>query len=139
MMKHSFTLLFLLSVISCSIGASETNPYDFEGRHFVASYKVCDQVALLNSTHLIQAMLEAAAASGAQVLNYQYYEFPGGGFTMVIMLSESHASIHTYPEFGACFVDLFTCGTTCSSSNFDRCLQAYLKPGQVDYQMLERK
>lgn len=139
MMKHILALFVLLAALPYTMGAIETNQYDFEGSHFIASYKACDQDALLDIPHLLQAMLKAAEASGAQVLSYQIYEFPGGGFTMAILLSESHASIHTYPEFGACFVDLFTCGTTCSSSNFDRCLQAYLKPGQVDYQLLERK
>ncbi len=136
-MKKSFALLILVSVYMSV--AHAVSDYSFEGRHFVASYKMCDQTALLDIPHLTQAMLKAAQASGAQVLNYQCHEFPGGGFTMVIMLSESHASIHTYPEFGACFVDLFTCGTTCSSSNFNRCLRAYLKPEYVDGQLLERK
>ncbi|MBS1986907.1 adenosylmethionine decarboxylase [Candidatus Dependentiae bacterium] len=136
-MKKSFALLTLFFVYTSV--ASTVSDYSFEGSHFVASYKACDQTALLDIPHLRQAMLKAAEASGAQVLNYQSHEFPGGGFTMVIMLSESHASIHTYPEFGACFVDLFTCGTTCSSSNFDRSLRAYLKPEYVDGQLIERK
>jgi S-adenosylmethionine decarboxylase proenzyme len=32
------------------------------------------------------------------------------GVTVVAMLAESHASVHTYPELGASFVDVFTCG-----------------------------
>ena len=35
---------------------------------------------------------------------------PGGGFTGVFLLSESHASVHTYPEHGYAAVDLFSCG-----------------------------
>ena len=139
MMKHALALFILLAARPYTIGAIETNQYGFVGAHFIASYKACDQDALLDIPHLLQAMLKAAEASGAQVLSYQIYEFPGGGFTMVILLSESHASIHTYPEHGACFVDLFTCGTNCSSSNFDKCLRSYLKPKDPRCQLLERK
>ena len=57
---------------------------------------------------------------------------------MVILLSESHASIHTYPEFNACFVDLFTCGEKCSSEYFDQALQSYLKPKLVNGRTLIR-
>jgi S-adenosylmethionine decarboxylase len=97
-------------------------------------------VTLLQATNRVIRKLKAAQACGAQILNYQYYKFPGGGFTMIILLSESHASIHTYPEHDAsCFVDLFTCGTHCSSNNFDKYLRSYLKPQNVDSQLLERK
>lgn len=137
-MKKSLTLFTFLAVLCYTTIASTTNEYTFEGRHFIASYKFCDQEALLDIPHFQEAMLKAAQASGAQVLSYQIYEFPGSGFTMVILLSESHASVHTYPEYGACFVDLFTCGTTCSSSNFDEQLRSYLKPQNVDHQLLER-
>lgn len=138
-MKQSPTFLAFVAMLFYATHANATNEYAFEGSHFIASYKSCDQTALLDSAHLTEAMLKAAEASGAQILNYMCHEFPGGGFTMVILLSESHASIHTYPEHGACFVDLFTCGTNCLSSNFDACLRSYLKPQIMDCQLLERK
>jgi S-adenosylmethionine/arginine decarboxylase-like enzyme len=58
--------------------------------------------------------------------------------TMVFLLSESHASIHTYPEHGACFVDLFTCGNKCSGEKFDQALREYLKPAHVTARVLIR-
>jgi S-adenosylmethionine decarboxylase len=50
---------------------------------------------------------------------------------MTILLSESHASIHTYPEHGKCFVDLFTCGDKCDHNVFNEVMQEYLKPRKV--------
>jgi S-adenosylmethionine decarboxylase len=38
-------------------------------------------------------------------------KFEPQGVTVLALLSESHASIHTYPEVGSVFVDVFTCGT----------------------------
>jgi S-adenosylmethionine decarboxylase len=42
-----------------------------------------------------------------------YHQFPGGGFTAVVCLTESHVSIHTWPEFGVATFDVFL-------SNFER-------------------
>ena len=64
--------------------------------------------------------------------------FSPRGYTAVLLLSESHASIHTYPEHGACFVDLFTCGTTCKAEAFDQVLRDYLQPLQITQRILLR-
>ena len=116
-----------------SLCADET--YDFYGRHFLAQYYDCDRSAMNDTQQLASAMKEAALASGAQILSFKDYVFDGSGYTMVILLSESHASIHTYPEYGACFVDLFTCGQRCSAEKFDAVLRKYLKPKRVDSQI----
>ena len=134
-MKILTTIFCFFSLIW--VQGTETE-YQFKGNHFLASYLNCDQGALIDLPALREAMLHAAKASGATVLDSMKYEFDGGGFTMVILLSESHASIHTYPEVGACFVDLFTCGDNCSSENFDQALQSYLKPEKVSSRKLTR-
>ena len=130
------TILICLFSIIC-LQATETE-YQFKGNHFLASYMKCDHDALIDLPALREAMLSAAEKSGATVLDSVKYEFTGDGFTMVILLSESHASIHTYPEVDACFVDLFTCGDNCSSENFDDALRAYLKPEKVSSRNLIR-
>lgn len=38
------------------------------------------------------------------------HDFPGGGFSGVIIIGESHAAIHTWPELDRCFIELATCG-----------------------------
>jgi len=81
----------------------------------------------------------AVEASGATLLNYVKHTFPQGGVTLLLLLAESHASIHTYPEHGACFVDLFTCGRSCSGEEFSKVLQTYLKPKTVHSQVLVRR
>lgn len=79
----------------------------------------CNQEALENLEALEKAMREATLASGATILETASRVFPPNGFTLIILVSESRASIHTYPECGACFVDLFTCGTRCSHEAFE--------------------
>ncbi len=126
-MRH-VVLVALLFLANCLVGEEE---HSFKGKHFIASYLDCDLRAMSDLDALIKAMDSAVGSSGATILNQSPYVFPPNGLTIVYLLSESHASLHTYPEHGACFVDLFTCGDHCSSENFDRTLRDYLKPKQV--------
>ena len=56
-------------------------------------------------------MREAAEAARARVLAGHFHVFGGeGGVTGVLLLAESHLSIHTWPEIGLAAVDAFMCG-----------------------------
>lgn len=140
MNQWRFLCVFILSFFtSMGMAGEETaSPYCFRGTHFLANYSGCDKEALESIEQLKQVMLEAVQKCGATVLDHITYLFPPNGLTMVILLSESHASIHTYPEHGACFIDLFTCGEKCSSVQFDQILQSYLRPSKVDARQILR-
>ena len=53
----------------------------------------------------------ACRFAGAKVLSVQSHQFEPQGVTVLVLLAESHMSIHTFPEEGRAAVDLFTCGT----------------------------
>lgn len=112
--------------------------HQFAGKHFIASYLDCDRKAISDLDGILRAMNEAVKASGATVLNSTPYVFPPNGLTVVYLLSESHASLHTYPEYGACFVDLFTCGDHCIAEKFDAILRSYLQPRKVNARLFLR-
>ena len=112
--------------------------HEFFGRHLIATYLGCDFAALCDHGGLILAMERAVNASGAHRLETSRHAFPPHGFTALMLLSESHASIHTYPENRACFVDLFTCGRSCRAESFDAEMRRYLKPSNVSVRMLIR-
>ena len=81
------------------------------GAHLLADlHGVAD--ALLRDGAAIEALLiRAAAAADAQVLFSHFHAFGGGGgITGVVLLAESHISIHTWPEHGFAAVDIFMCG-----------------------------
>jgi S-adenosylmethionine decarboxylase proenzyme len=134
------SFIFLCSLLVASfLGAAEHEvTHEFMGRHFIASYLECDSAALTDVKRLSSTMKSAVKACGATILDSCEYIFPPDGMTMVILLSESHASIHTYPEYGSCFVDLFTCGENCSAEIFDQKMRAYLKPKNVNKSVLIR-
>jgi S-adenosylmethionine decarboxylase len=137
-MKKCCLFLFLCFSLVGRFLHGEEADYEFSGRHFIASYVGCDHQALANLEELKKAFLLAVDESGATLLEAADYVFPPEGMTMVALLSESHASIHTYPEHDACFVDLFTCGTKCQAEKFDACLRDYLHPKKVSHKILVR-
>ncbi|WP_239615187.1 adenosylmethionine decarboxylase [Cohnella mopanensis] len=86
--------------------------YSTFGRH-VAVDTWGGNTDLLNSAELLQShMVEAAEACGATVLSVQAKQFEPQGATVLVLLSESHISIHTYPERGFAAIDCYTCGET---------------------------
>jgi S-adenosylmethionine decarboxylase len=80
------------------------------GRHCIAElYDGCPEK--LNSESFIRAVLtEAAKRAGATLLSLTSHKFTPQGVTALALLSESHLSIHTWPELGYAAVDAFTCG-----------------------------
>ena len=58
----------------------------------------------------MELLENAAIASGATVCESIFKEFDPQGVTVLCLLSESHISIHTWPEKGEAAVDIFTCG-----------------------------
>lgn len=102
--------------------------YEFIGKHLLGTYNDCCPERLADTSLLMDTLRVAIAESGATILKECCERFPGGGWTALFLLAESHASIHTYPEVNSCFVDMFTCGLECQPELFDVHLKAYLQP-----------
>jgi S-adenosylmethionine decarboxylase len=126
--KILLLLLFPLSLI-----ASE---YKFEGYHYIAEFYQCDN---LRDHHFVRKTFEfAASISGVHILSINEHVFENGGYSCVLTLSESHASIHTYPEYKACFIDVFTCGSTRELMKFVFYLNLILDPKHLGEMYLTR-
>ena len=138
MMRKFFVFLCFFPLLCFANFCEDDVTHEFSGTHFLASYLECDLCALTDLPSLQEALNKAVAASGATILKQTSHIFAPDGWTAVYLLSESHASIHTYPECGACFVDLFTCGNNCSSKAFDQALRAYLQPKTVNARVFLR-
>ncbi len=80
------------------------------GQHIILDLKDCDRQVLNDLPRLQQTLLEAAESTGATIIGKTFHQFSPYGVTGVIAISESHLSIHTWPEFGYAAVDIFTCG-----------------------------
>lgn len=110
----------------------------FAGVHVLAELGEMTPEALDDVDGLRTAMRDALTQSGATVLEVLAHRFQPAGVTVLAMLAESHASIHTYPEIGAAFVDVFTCGRAADPELAVRRLAAALEAGTVTLRALAR-
>ena len=80
------------------------------GKHYLLNLYGCSFVLLDDTEYLIKLMESGASTSGATVVQTIYKKFEPQGVTVLTLLSESHISVHTWPERGEAAVDIFTCG-----------------------------
>ena len=80
------------------------------GRHVVLDLFDVDPRRMRDAETETSALRQALTACGFHVLGDCWHAFDGGGATGLVLLSESHASFHTYPERGYVAFDLFACG-----------------------------
>jgi S-adenosylmethionine decarboxylase len=82
------------------------------GRHVTMDLRQVDFDKLNSVDFLRSAMVEAVNRCGATIVGENFIKFQPQGVTGVLVLSESHLSIHTYPEEGFAAIDCYTCGAT---------------------------
>lgn len=82
---------------------------EYAGTHLLID--LCGASRLDDLETVEAALREAAAVAGATILNVDLHHFqPNGGISGVVVLSESHISIHTWPERDFAALDIFMCG-----------------------------
>ncbi|BFH61083.1 MULTISPECIES: adenosylmethionine decarboxylase [Paenibacillus] len=112
--------------------------YSTFGRHVAVDTWGVD-FDMLNDAEFLQAqMVEAAEACGATVMSVQSKQFEPQGATVLVLLSESHLSIHTYPERGFAAIDCYTCGETVDPQLAIDYLVSVLKPEKTYAKKLVR-
>lgn len=93
---------------------------------------------LLNDLPLLESsLIKSISAGGATLCGHISKQFSPYGVTTLVLLSESHASIHTYPEDGFLFFDIFTCGV-CKPDLILESLVEILKPMEVSQSKILR-
>ena len=80
------------------------------GKHLLLELKDCNKDVLNDLSFLKNTMLTAAIESGATVLGESFHPFSPHGVSGVVVIAESHLSIHTWPEYNYAAADIFTCG-----------------------------
>ncbi len=81
-----------------------------EGKHIIMDASGCNPKTLDNLELLKQILADAAEKANATVLNVAFHHFTPQGVSGVVVVSESHLSIHTWPEYNYAALDFYTCG-----------------------------
>jgi S-adenosylmethionine decarboxylase len=81
-----------------------------------------------NLKFIKKVLIEAAKKAGLTILNSKFHRFKPQGVSGFIMISESHLSIHTWPESGYVAIDVFTCGEPSQCRTAYEYIVSMLKP-----------
>jgi spermidine synthase len=82
------------------------------GRHLLVEYYRCDPKILTHVGHIEDALVGAAHAAKAHIVDVVFHTFNPHGISGVVVIEESHIAIHTWPEYAFASVDIYTCGTS---------------------------
>ena len=110
--------------------------FAYAGTHVVADFW---NGRIIESTAEIETLLRgAAAAANSTPLQVSIHTFAPEGITGIVLLAESHISIHTWPEINYIAVDVFTCGKDATPKKAIEFLKEALQPKKVKVQELRR-
>jgi len=70
----------------------------------------CNPAILRNLEEVRDALVSAAKEAKATIIDISFHEFNPFGISGMVVIAESHLSIHTWPEYNYAAVDIFTCG-----------------------------
>jgi len=107
----------------------------FAGTHLIID--LWDATNLADPEHIDMVLRDAAVATGATILHGHFHHFgPNAGVSGVLVLAESHVSIHTWPERDYAALDIFVCGE-CNPYLAIPVLKQGFQPGNI--QLAEHK
>ena len=102
-----------------------------QGHHVILDLYGCDPQVLDDYNYLYEVMCDAMSLANARVLQLTGYKFEPQGVTLLALLAESHASIHTWPPENYAAVDVYTCGDNMDPRKAITPLKTKLKATQV--------
>jgi len=86
------------------------NEYESSGKHMICDFKSIKNEKLLNNMEELNLVLKKICIEyDFQILNEVKYKFEPIGCSILFLLSESHLSIHTFPEKNHMSFDIYTC------------------------------
>ncbi|MCB2186794.1 MAG: adenosylmethionine decarboxylase [Deltaproteobacteria bacterium] len=108
------------------------------GRHLILELYDCSPQLLDDPAYVARTMTGAVEASGATLIKPFFHQFAPQGVSGVIIISESHFTIHTWPEYGYAALDVFTCGDVIDMNAAAEYLRQGFGAGQVQKMLLTR-
>jgi S-adenosylmethionine decarboxylase len=98
----------------------------------------CTAIRHLTTEEISETFTAVLAGAGATILDAVSHTFPGAGSTCALLLSESHAVLHTWPETGTINLDIFSCSERLKSLDAIAELSRLFGAGKVSIQEIPR-
>ncbi|MEN3046255.1 MAG: adenosylmethionine decarboxylase [Candidatus Hydrothermales bacterium] len=80
------------------------------GEHYIVEASGCDPEIIGNVEKVQEILVKAAHKANVKIWAVSFHRFPPQGVSGVIVISESHISVHTWPEYSYVALDIYTCG-----------------------------
>jgi len=80
------------------------------GTHLLVELKDSNSKILNDIKKVQEILISAARQAKATIVEISFHKFSPFGISGVVVIAESHLTIHTWPEYGFAAVDIFTCG-----------------------------
>ena len=107
-------------------------------QHTLLEFHGCDAAILGRVQTIRQRVLEAVTAAQGTIVKPVFHEFSPWGVSGVVVIAESHVTIHTWPEHGYAAVDIFSCSRKLRHAVVRENLRRSLGAGSVTAQRLSR-
>jgi S-adenosylmethionine decarboxylase len=108
----------------------------YAGTHLIAEFWGAKDIEDIKEVKNI--LIGAAKASGTSALKVSTYKFNPQGVTGIVLLAESHISIHSWPEYDYLAIDIFTCGDKARPLKALEYLREKYQPKKVEVQQIAR-
>lgn len=108
------------------------------GTHLLVELYDCDTRPLERVEYVETAMVRSAHAANTHIVSHFFHEFEPYGVSGVVVIEESHFTIHTWPEHRYAAIDLFFCSTSVEPDNAMQILREVFQPGRVEVMKVQR-
>ncbi len=124
------------------IGAERTSidaeRWPLMGRHLILEVYDCPSQCLDDPEAIRRLLLDAARGAGATVIDSMVHRFTPQGVSGVVVIAESHLTIHTWPDLGCAALDIFSCSPEIDLEQIGERLARGLGARRVDARVVER-
>lgn len=108
------------------------------GTQWILELERCEPKALERAPFVEQALLESAQQAKASIVTHNFHQFNPYGVSGVVVLEQSHITIHTWPEHCYAAVDMFFCSDGVEVQTAIDCLRHHFQPQNIEVQRLTR-
>jgi S-adenosylmethionine decarboxylase len=108
------------------------------GRQILVEFYECNRDVLDNEDLIREILLEGVRRSRATIISDTFHTFSPHGVSGVVVIAESHVTIHTWPEHGYAAIDIFTCGESIDPWSIQKYLERHFSAGNVSSMELKR-